>query len=45
MLCLARLPADTSNFDPDIEDHLTGNKLLAIKADPYPAKAEWDGDF
>ena len=38
-------PFDTSNFEPDIEPHLTGEKLLALQAGPYPAVAEWDGAF
>ena len=38
-------PFDTSNFEPDIEPHLTGKKLLALQAEPYRAAAEWDGDF
>ena len=38
-------PFDTSNFEPDIEPHLTGEKLLGMQAEPYPAVAEWDADF
>uniref|UniRef100_A0A7S3B1M2 cGMP-dependent protein kinase n=1 Tax=Haptolina ericina TaxID=156174 RepID=A0A7S3B1M2_9EUKA len=38
-------PFDVANFDPEIDDDLTGEKLLALEAGPYPSEAEWDADF
>ena len=38
-------PFDVGNFDPDIEEHLTGKNLLGIEAEPYPEIPEWDADF
>mmetsp|Transcript_44985 Transcript_44985/g.124702 ORF Transcript_44985/g.124702 Transcript_44985/m.124702 type:complete len:134 (-) Transcript_44985:55-456(-) len=39
-------PFDVSNFEPDIEPDLTGEKLLSLEAGPYPADAgEWDENF
>ena len=37
---------DTSSFDPEIDPDSTGDILLGLQAEPYPANTdEWDADF
>jgi len=39
-------PFDTRNFEPEIEEHLSGKTLLGMEAEDYPILSnEWDADF
>lgn len=39
-------PFDTSNFEPEIDDNLTGPIIFAMEVEPYPQNGdEWDINF
>lgn len=39
-------PFDTSNFEPEIDENLTGTIIFAMEVEPYPQNGdEWDINF